>query len=334
MDWSRIVLCHSAALALGFLLDRVVGDPYWLPHPVRAIGSLIGFLDRRLMDERAKAAPDARSPRTEIALGAAVVFAALAVVGAASSAVTLGAYLVDLRLGTAVEAVLIGYLLASKSLRVECMKVRAALVDGTLQDARRAVAMIVGRDVDALDAAGIARAAVETSAENLSDGAIAPWLYAALGGPVLGWLYKGVNTTDSMLGYHNDRYEYFGKCAARLDDVVNFLPSRLSALCAAAAAFALGYDARRAWRVFRRDRFNHKSPNSAQTESVYAGALGLRLAGDAFYFGKLVKKPFIGDDVRPIEPDDIARACGLTDWSFYLCVGATLAALGAVLLAA
>jgi adenosylcobinamide-phosphate synthase len=211
--------------------------------------------------------------------------------------------------GVAVEAILTCYLLAQTSLRRESMKVYRELKDGTLESARKAVSMIVGRDTEVLDETGVTKAAVETVAENFSDGVIAPMLYAAIGGPVLGLTYKAINTMDSMVGYRNDRYMWFGTAAAKLDDLVNYIPSRLSALLLIAASDVSGsdYDASRAFRIWKRDRANHKSPNAAQTESAAAGALGLQLAGDAQYFGKTVRKPFIGDKVREIEAFDIVR---------------------------
>jgi adenosylcobinamide-phosphate synthase len=189
------------------------------------------------------------------------------------------------------------------------MKVYRELKEGTLESARKAVSMIVGRDTEVLDETGVTKAAVETVAENFSDGVIAPMLYAAIGGPVLGLTYKAINTMDSMVGYRNDRYMWFGTAAAKLDDLVNYIPSRLSALLLIAASDVSGsdYDASRAFRIWKRDRANHKSPNAAQTESAAAGALGLQLAGDAQYFGKTVKKPFIGDKTREVEPYDIVR---------------------------
>lgn len=183
-----------------------------------------------------------------------------------------------------------------------------ALRDGDVEKAREAVSMIVGRDTAVLSAEGITKAAVETVAENTSDGSIAPLFFMLLGGSAAGFAYKAVNTMDSMLGYKNEKYLYFGRPAARLDDVVNFIPSRLAALLMIAAAWLCGMDGKGAFRIWRRDRFKHASPNSAQTESVCAGALGVALAGDAVYFGKVVKKPFIGDGKRPVEPEDIARA--------------------------
>ena len=168
--------------------------------------------------------------------------------------------------------------------------------------------MIVGRDTDRLDEAGVAKAAVETVAENASDGVIAPLLFLAVGGAPLGMFYKAANTMDSMVGYKNDKYLYFGRAAARLDDVLNLIPRRVAGVLMCLGAAASGYDGRNAWRIFRRDRKNHKSPNSAHTEAACAGALQLQLAGPSCYFGTLVDKPTIGDDQRPIEALDILRA--------------------------
>ena len=202
-------------------------------------------------------------------------------------------------------------LLAAKSLRTESLKVEKALEEEGLEAGRRAVSMIVGRDTRDLTEEGVIKAAVETVAENTSDGVTAPLFYMILAGPLGGFAYKAVNTMDSMVGYKNEKYQYFGTCAARLDDAAGFIPARLSALFMTAAAFLAGYDGRNAWRILKRDRKNHKSPNAAHTEAVMAGALDVQLAGDAWYFGKLVRKPFIGDGIRPIERQDIRRACRL-----------------------
>ena len=198
-------------------------------------------------------------------------------------------------------------ILAAKSLKSESMKVYAALKEGDLPKARKAVSMIVGRDTQKLTEEGVAKAAVETVAENSSDGVIAPLLFLALGGPALGFFYKAVNTLDSMVGYKNDTYLYFGRFSAKLDDVLNFIPSRISGLLLVLASPLAGLSMEGAWKIFRRDRRNHASPNSAQTEAAAAGALGVQLAGDAYYFGKLYKKPTIGDPLRPVEYEDIRR---------------------------
>ena len=210
---------------------------------------------------------------------------------------------------------------ATKCLKVESMKVYKALKKDDLEGARYAVSMIVGRDTQVLDATGVAMAAVETVAENTSDGVIAPLIYLAIGGPILGFMYKAINTMDSMVGYKNDKYMYFGRCAAKLDDVVNYIPARISALLMIAVSFLPGkaYDGKGAWRIWRRDRRKHASPNSAQTEAVCAGSLGVQLAGDASYFGKIVKKPTIGDAHRPVEYEDIKRANGLLYRTAILC---------------
>ena len=221
------------------------------------------------------------------------------------------AYGVNRFLGLALETVMCAQILATKSLRQESMKVYAALKTGDLEQARYAVSMIVGRDTQRLDEAGVTRAAVETVAENTSDGIIAPMLFLAIGGAPLGFFYKAVNTMDSMLGYVEMPYKNVGLVPAKMDDVFNYIPARISAFLMLAAGTLLGLDGKNGWKIFKRDRYNHSSPNSAQTESVCAGLLGLRLAGDAWYHGVLHKKKYIGDPLREIEASDIPRACRL-----------------------
>ena len=259
-----------------------------------------------------------------------VIFATFAI----SVIIIVAAYSINLYAGVIAEAVMTWQILATKCLRVESMRVYDALRTDGVDAGRRAVSMIVGRDTSVLDAAGVTRAAVETIAENTSDGVIAPMLYTAIGGPVLGFVYKAVNTMDSMLGYKNDKYMYFGRFAARLDDVVNFIPARISAYLMIAAAFIGGrhFDGKNAYHIFKRDRFNHASPNSAQTESVCAGALRVQLAGDAVYFGKLVKKKYIGDGLREIEYEDIKRANRLMYITAFLCELLSVAVISLVLI--
>lgn len=302
------MLNHIIALLAGCILDWIIGDPMNFPHPIRLIGSFIAFLTKTLLKIDASRERDMKK---EFWNGFLLVVIVLLTVFAVSSFIMVAAYRVNPILGIIVEAIFTCYIMAARSLETESMKVKKALDGDNLEGARFAVSMIVGRDTDVLDKEGIIKAAVETVAENTSDGVIAPLIYTAIGGPVLGWLYKAINTMDSMIGYKNDKYMHFGTAAARLDDIVNFIPARVSALFMIAAAFIGGraYNGANAFRIFKRDRFNHKSPNSAQTESVCAGALGVQLAGDAMYFGKLVKKPFIGDALRPIEAMDIKRAC-------------------------
>lgn len=325
MDW---IFCHMLALAIGGVLDLVVGDPPGRPHPVRLIGKLIAALERAL---RSDCGGRKRSPGKERLAGVWLCLATLVATGIAAGGATALAYSIAAPVGVATEAILTCWLLAARCLRDESMKVCDALTRGTLEDARAAVAMIVGRDVERLDRDGVARAAVETVAENASDGVIAPLFYAALGGPTLGFLYKAINTMDSMVGYRDERYEYFGWAAAKLDDLANYLPSRLTALLMILAAFGLGkdYSGIGALRIFRRDRYNHKSPNAGQPESVCAGALGLRLGGDSWYFGKLVAKPIIGDARRTIEPRDVPRALRLMFAAEALAFALALVALAA-----
>lgn len=304
---------HSMALIAGCILDWLMGDPYWLFHPVRFMGNMISALEARLR----RLFPEHLLLAGGVLAGFMCLFWTLIpVLG------FLGIYRGLLSFGIqrhwiyiclfVLESFFCGQLLAARSLQTESMKVCSALKEGDIEKARKAVSMIVGRDTAVLDWDGIARAAVETVAENTSDGVIAPFFFMAVFGPAGGFFYKAVNTMDSMVGYKNETYLLFGRAAAKLDDAVNWLPARLSGMLLTAAAWLLpGMDGKNAWRIFKRDRFNHASPNSAQGEAACAGALHLRLAGDAWYFGTLYKKPYIGDDDRPIRPDDIKGVCSL-----------------------
>ena len=286
----------------GFVLDAVFGDPAWLPHPVVLMGKCISKLEKALR---------ARFPKTqqgELLAGAVLAFCLPVGTFLVTSAVCLLAAKISPWLGLAVQMFWCGQALAAKGLVQESRNVYNELVKPDLPAARKAVSRIVGRDTEDLTAEGVTKAAVETVAENASDGVIAPLLYMLLGGAPLALTYKAVNTMDSMVGYKNETYLYFGRAAAKLDDVANYIPSRLAALLWVAAAALTGSDAKGAWRIWRRDRRNHASPNSAQTESACAGALGVQLAGPAYYFGEYYPKPTIGDALRPIEPQDILRA--------------------------
>ena len=293
------------ALILGFFLDLFIGDPHGFPHPVVLIGKLIDVTEKGMR----KIFP--KTVRGENFAGAAIWLIVVIVSTALPTLLLWLAYGVSRWLGLALETIMCAQILATKSLRQESMKVYQALQTGDLEKARHAVSMIVGRDTQRLDEAGVARAAVETVAENTSDGIIAPMLFLAIGGAPLGFFYKAVNTMDSMLGYVEMPYKNVGLVPAKMDDLFNFLPARISALLMLAAGALLGMDGKNGWKIFKRDRYNHASPNSAQTESVCAGLLGLRLAGDAWYHGVLHKKKFIGDAHREIEDTDIPRACRL-----------------------
>lgn len=325
---------HIFAFIAGFVLDLLIGDPHFIPHPVRLIGSLISSLDKRLNCDAGYNISEKKLNLIKYKRGVLLAFTVIFATFAISVIIIVAAYSINLYAGVIAEAVMTWQILATKCLRVESMRVYDALRTDGVDAGRMAVSMIVGRDTSVLDAAGVTRAAVETIAENTSDGVIAPMLYTAIGGPVLGFVYKAVNTMDSMLGYKNDKYMYFGRFAARLDDVVNFIPARISAYLMIAAAFIGGrqFDGKNAYRIFKRDRFNHASPNSAQTESVCAGALRVQLAGDAVYFGKLVKKKYIGDGLREIEYEDIKRANRLMYITAFLCELLSVAVMSLVLI--
>ena len=305
----------AAAVLCGFFMDLCLGDPDWMPHPViymgKAISALEKFLRRKFPDTQkgllmAGAALAAILPLGSFLMAAAAIYLA---------------GLVHPVLAFLLETLWCWQALAVKGLYTESMRVKKKLEEQDLPGARSAVARIVGRDTQNLDAAGVAKAAIETVAENFSDGVAAPLFYLVIGGAPLGLCYKAINTMDSMVGYKNDRYLHFGRAAAKLDDVVNFFPARISAFLMIGAAFLSGksYNGRQAWRIWRRDSRKHASPNSAQTESVCAGALGIQLAGDASYFGKVVKKPYIGDPKRQVEYEDIRRVNRLMNRTAWIC---------------
>ena len=293
---------YAAAACIGFLIDFIVGDPQGLWHPVCGIGSLISRMEKKLRKNTAD------TPQNLLLAGAALAVTIPCMTVVITAVLLLAAGFLHPYLRFALMCVLDGWILAARSLKTESMKVYRKLKEKDLNGARYAVSMIVGRDTERLTAEGVTRAAVETVAENASDGVIAPLLFLFFFGPVGGFFYKAVNTMDSMLGYKNEKYQYFGSAAAKFDDVVNYIPARLSAWLMILASAITHMDWKNAKKVFLRDRYNHKSPNSAQTESVMAGALDVQLAGDAWYFGKLCKKPTIGDAIREIEPEDIRRS--------------------------
>ncbi len=300
------------ALVCGYLLDLIVGDPHWLWHPVRGIGNLISSMEKLLR----RIFP--RTPKGELIAGGLLVIIVVTISAAIPGILLFLLFRWNVYAGVIAEIIMCGQLLATKSLKVESMKVHDALIKGDVEEGRWAVSMIVGRDTKNLTQEGIVKAAVETVAENTSDGSIAPIFYMAIGGPIFGFLYKAVNTMDSMVGYKNDKYIYFGRAAAKLDDYLNYVPARISAYLMIMAAAIKRYHPRNAYNIYRRDRYNHASPNSAHTEAVTAGALQVQLAGDAYYFGILYHKKNIGDDSRPIEIKDIKRANELLYWTAFL----------------
>ena len=295
-----------AAMFCGFLIDCVLGDPAGLPHPVVLIGKAISSFEKIYR----KKFPD--TPIGKRLAGRAMNLTVLLLTGLLSAAIVFISNAVSPWLCFAVCTVMSWQILAAKCLCDEAKKVYACLKDEGLDAARKQVGMLVGRDTENLTEEQVVKAAVETVAENTSDGVIAPMFWMAIGGPIGGFIYKAINTMDSMVGYKNDKYIDFGRFSAKLDDVANYIPARISALgMIAAAHLGKEFDGKEALRIWKRDRRNHSSPNSAQTESTCAGALHIRLGGDAYYFGELYKKPTMGDPLREPEAEDINRSCRL-----------------------
>lgn len=294
-----------AAIVVGFVLDLIFGDPHWLPHPICLIGNLIAFLERNL---RSLFAP---GKMIQLLGGALMVIIVLFITFAVPYAVLYFAEQISPWLRFILETIMCYQIFATKCLRDESMKVYTALHENDLADARVKLSWIVGRDTQNLSTEEVTKGAVETVAENTADGIIAPMFYMFIGGASLAFLYKGINTMDSMVGYKNDKYLYFGRCAAKLDDLTNLIPARITGILMIAASYFLNMNVKGAWKIFWRDRYNHLSPNSAMTESVTAGALNIQLGGDHFYFGKLVHKDTIGDNLRPVCPDDIVAVNNL-----------------------
>lgn len=294
-----------AAITAGFILDFLFGDPHWLPHPICLIGNLIGFLEKRLRSIFAF------SNTALLLSGGLMVIIVLLLTYSVPYIILYEAEKVSIWLAFVLETIMFYQIFATKSLRDESMKVYEALKNNDLADARLKLSWIVGRDTQNLTAEEVTKGAVETVAENTSDGVIAPMFFMFIGGAPLAFLYKGINTMDSMVGYKNDKYLFFGRCAAKLDDLANFIPARISGILMILAAYFLNLDSKRAWKTFLRDRYNHLSPNSAMTESVAAGALNIQLGGGHFYFGKWVPKDTIGDNLRAVVPEDIVSVNNL-----------------------
>lgn len=282
-------------LIFGYILDLILGDPYNFPHPIRLIGKLITSTEKLLR----------RLFKNELLSGILILVIVTGFSIIISMLVLKIAYKIHLIVGIIAESIMCYQMLATKCLKDESMKVYQSLKDNNLELSRKNVSMIVGRDTKNLNITGVTKATVETIAENTSDGIIAPMLYMALFGAVGGFFYKSVNTLDSMIGYKNDKYIYFGRASAKTDDVLNYIPSRISAIIVILASAILKLDYKSAFKIWKRDCRNHPSPNSAQTESAYAGALNVQLAGDMYYFGKLYHKQTIGDDIKPIQIEDI-----------------------------
>jgi adenosylcobinamide-phosphate synthase len=302
------------AMLAGFLIDCVLGDPVSIPHPVVLIGKAISYFEKRYREEFPKTEEGERKA------GLCMNLTVLLLTALLSSALVYISKAISPWLCFAVCTVMSWQIFAAKCLADEAKKVLKALREEGLDAGRKQVGMLVGRDTENLTEEQVVKAAVETVAENASDGVIAPMFWMLLFGPIGGFVYKAVNTMDSMVGYKNDKYINFGRFSAKLDDVFNYIPSRISALAMIGAAYIGGLDGKSAARIWKRDRRNHSSPNSAQTESACAGALGVQLGGNAYYFGKLYEKPTMGDPDRKIEGEDINRACRLMYIASIICL--------------
>lgn len=311
----EIIVCAS----IGFAIDLILGDPHFIPHPVQFIGRLItGF--EKLLRKIFKG-----SNRKEFVGGIFLTFMVMICTFLVAFGLLKGADLIDHRLKIALEIVFCYQIFATKSLRKESMRVYKEIEKEDLEGARKYLSWIVGRDTAELSFVQITKAVIETVAENASDGVIAPMMFMLIGGAPLAFLYKAVNTLDSMVGYKNDKYLYFGRFSAKLDDVFNYIPARITAFAFILASFILGYDGKGAYRIYNRDRRNHASPNSGHPESACAGALGIQLAGDAYYFGKLYKKQTIGDNTKPVSKEDIIRINNLMYTASILVLFVTIA---------
>lgn len=286
---------------IGMIIDSILGDPYGLIHPIRGIGNLISFFDKLLYKKDAS--------NKSLYIRGIILWILVVTIPFAIAVIALYiCFRINPWLYVVAQSILCYYMVAAKCLKTESLKVYNELAKKDIIKARYAVSMLVARDTKNLDEEGVSKACVETIAENTSDGVIAPLFYMALGGGVFALFYKSVNTMDSMIGYKNDKYMYFGRFAAKMDDIFNYIPARLAALAMIIATPICGFDKKGAIRIFKRDRYKSKSPNAGQTEAVCAGALGIKILGDAWYFGKLVKKDSIGDEIRKIDMEDINRA--------------------------
>ncbi len=301
------------SLTLGYILDLFLGDPQGWPHPVRLIGNSIKNLEN-VLRKKCKTSQDER--RAGFILWIVIVFGSFLI----PWIILAVAARISIHFTIITESVMCYYLLATKCLKDESMKVYHKLKDNDLSGARKFLSYIVGRDTKNLDDKSIIRAAIETVAENTSDGVIAPLIFILIGGAPLGFMYKAINTLDSMVGYKNEKYINIGRFSAKADDFANYIPARISSYIMILASMILKLDFRNAYKIYKRDRYNHLSPNSAHTESVCAGALGIRLAGGSYYNNVYVEKPTIGDEIKEVSLEDIKTANNLMYTTSILCL--------------
>ena len=300
----------TPAVFLGaYIIDIIIGDPRWFPHPVVIIGKAVRFLEGKIR-------------RTSLIGrkkgGIILCFAVVIPVYFITWGIVEGCFFINSLFGMIVTALLASMTLATRSLYDESKIVLTALNHGNIEEARKNLSMIVGRDTENLDEQGICRAVIETVSENLSDGIVAPMFYLALGGVPLAMAYKAVNTLDSMVGYKNERYADIGWFSAKMDDIWNWIPARLTGLIIVAVSFILRLNWRDSWKIMRRDGRNHSSPNSGMPEAASAGALNIQLGGKIQYFRKIFYKPTIGDRIKEINKDDVKKAWVIMFFSSFL----------------
>lgn len=295
----------AGAILVGFILDSIVGDPNWLPHPIIFIGKLISLLEKNLI----KIFP--KSPKGKFWAGVFLWIVTVTLCFVIPFSILLGLKAISPWLKIVLESFWCFQIFASKSLEREADKIKKLVEKGDLEGARKALSMVVGRDTAYLSEKEILKAVIETVSENTTDGVISPLFYLAIGGAPLGFLYKGVNTLDSMVGYKNDKYIELGKFSAIADDCFNYIPARITGFTMVLSSFLTGLKGKKAFNIMIRDHKKHASPNGGWTEATTAGALGISLGGDSYYFGKLYKKAILGDDLKEVETKDVEKTCKL-----------------------
>ena len=298
----------TPAVFLGaYVVDIIIGDSHRFPHPVVIIGKFVRFLEGGMggfIDKKKG--------------GIILWFTVVIPVYFITLGIVEGCFFINSLFGAMITILLASLTLATKSLYDESKTVLNALNRGNMEEARKRLSMIVGRDTKDLNEEEILRAVIETISENLSDGIVAPMFYLALGGLPLAMAYKAVNTLDSMVGYKNDRYTDIGWFSAKMDDMANLIPARLTGLIIVATSFILRFNWRDSWRIMRRDGRNHSSPNSGVPEAAVAGSLGIQVGGENRYFGEIVRKPIIGDKIKEIDKDDVKKAWIIMFFSSFL----------------
>lgn len=287
------------ALTLGYLLDLLFADPRWLYHPVRVIGLLINFLEKTLRNPENK--------KHDKAKGFVLLIVVILLSYLIPYLILLFCSRISPILAIGIETIMVFQIMATKSLKTEVMKVYRKIKENDIDGARKFISYLVSRDTESLSFSDISKAAVETVSENIVDGVISPLFFLIIGGAPLGFLFKGVSTLDSMVGYKNDKYYDFGYASAKMDDILNYVPARITGFLIVAVAFLLGYDYKASYRILMRDKRNHSSPNSAWSEAPVAGALGIQFGGKVPYFGKMFEKATIGDNIKMVDGEDIIK---------------------------